>query len=130
MMLIIYKDDYQKIAMGFLSYEEDLKDIHNLQTELKLYTSDPSHQLFMYRADTNNFCGVVGIELGDDYVLLRHLDLAPEYRQQAVINELLSELSKQVHGKKLMGSLETTPLIMKWAEQSKENCDGTNPSPE
>lgn len=129
-MLVNYKDDYQKIAMGFLSYEEDLKDLHNLQTELKLYTTDATHQLFMYRADTNNFCGVVGIECGGDYVLLRHLDLAPEYRTQAVANDILGELSKFVHGKKIMGSLETTPLIMKWAEQSKEHCDGADPRPE
>jgi len=36
-MLNKYSDENKKIAMGFLSYINDLKDFNNMEQELKLY---------------------------------------------------------------------------------------------
>ncbi|WP_155285856.1 N-acetyltransferase [Lacticaseibacillus zhaodongensis] len=127
-MLVNYKDDYKKIAMGFLSYEPDLKDLGNLNTELQLYTNDKTHKLFLYREGDANFSGVVGIECGDTYVLVRHLSLSPAVRGGNTVDKLLDELKKKVSPRKIMGSLENTPLIMKWEERNKEQVDGADPS--
>lgn len=45
-MLVKYKNDYEKIAMGLLSFIPDLKDVGHLKTELKMYTEDDSHALY------------------------------------------------------------------------------------
>lgn len=127
-MLVNYKDDYKKIAMGFLSYEPDLKDLENLKTELQLYTNDKVHRLFLYREGDANFCGVVGIECGDTYVLVRHLSLSPAVRNDGTVDRLLDELKKKVAPRKIMASIENTPLILKWEERNKEQVDGADPS--
>lgn len=131
-MLVSYKADYEKIAMGFLSYEQDLKDLQNLKTELKLYTTDENHALYLYREETdNNFCGVVGLERGTDYVLVRHLSLAPDRRDDATVWALLNELDCRLGGRKMLGSPETTPLLLRWQKQKKEHAaDGLNACPE
>lgn len=82
-MLTKFKQDYAKIAMGFLSFIPDLKDINHLQTELKLYTEDPTHVLYLYRQDRDaDFEGVVGVESANDFVMLRHLSLSPAVRDE------------------------------------------------
>ncbi len=128
-MLVNYKQDYQKIAMGFLSFEEDLKDLTNLQTELASYQNDEGHVLYLYKENTDvncNFSGIVGIETGDDYVLVRHLDLSPAVRSANELNRVLDELQAKVPDKKIMGSIAVTPVIMRWKETKKELPDGTN----
>lgn len=121
-MLVSYKRDYQKIAMGFLSFEADLKDLANLKTELDLYANDDGHVLYLYKEDAKvscNFSGVVGIETGADYVLVRHLDMAPSNRTDADYFAVLDELSQLVADKKIMGSIAITPVIMRWEEAKK-----------
>ncbi len=44
-MLYKYKSDYEKIAMGLLSFIPDLKEIANLKTEIEWYEADSSHGL-------------------------------------------------------------------------------------
>ena len=127
-MLVNYKPDYEKIAMGFLSYETDLKDLGNLQTELKLYTTDDAHTLLLYRQDDGNFCGIIGLECGGDFVLVRHLDLSPAVRNQETVNAMLDELQVKVKDDKIMGSPETTPLIKQWRDTKKEQLNAADPS--
>ena len=45
-MLYKYKSDYEKIAMGLLSFIPDLKEIANLKTEIEWYEADSSHVLY------------------------------------------------------------------------------------
>lgn len=125
-MLTKYKHDYAKIAMGFLSFVPDLKDIDHLQTELKLYTEDPTHCLYLYRENRDeDFEGVVGVETGPDFVMLRHLSLSPAARDDATKFAALSDLQAQFPDKKLMGSLETAGLVAKFNQMRKEGTDGT-----
>lgn len=122
-MLVNYKTDYQKIAMGFLSFEDDLKSFANLKAELELFAGDEAHGLYLYREEDNvncNFSGVVGVELGSDYVLVRHLDLAPANRIDQDYFALLDDLRHKFAPKKIMGSLDVTPIIMRWEEEKKD----------
>ncbi|KRN29433.1 hypothetical protein IV38_GL000317 [Lactobacillus selangorensis] len=113
-MLVKYKNDYQKIAMGFLSYLPDLKEISHLQAELKLYQDDETHCLYLWKDDQNNFTGIVGVEEGNDFVLVRHLSFSPSERSETALNQVLDALQAAYPDKKIMGSLETTPLITRW----------------
>lgn len=127
-MLTKYKRDYAKIAMGFLSFEPDLKDYDHLQTELKLYTEEAGHELYLYRAGAEeDFIGVLGIETGQDFVMVRHLSLSPAERTDATKFAVLADLVAMYPDRKLMGTLETSPLIAKFNQQSKEENNGTHP---
>lgn len=126
-MLTKYKKDYAKIAMGFLSFIPDLKDIDHLQTELKLYTEDASHVLYLYReAQGADYEGVVGIETGADFVMVRHLSLSPNVRDQATQFAVLRDLVERYPEQKLMGSLETAPLVQAFNQHRKEEQHGTD----
>ncbi|MFD1428857.1 MULTISPECIES: N-acetyltransferase [Lacticaseibacillus] len=126
-MLTKYKNDYEKIAMGFLSFAPDLKDIDHLRSELKLYTEDEGHALYLYREQHNaDFVGIVGVETGDDFVLVRHLSLSPNVRDQATQFAVLDDLAGLYRDKRLMGSLEYTPLISAFLQYRKEDLHGTD----
>lgn len=126
-MLVKYKRDYQKIAMGFLSYLPDLDVLSHLQTELNLYTEDDSHALFMYReTPQDDFSGVVGIEKSGDTILVRHLSFSPSVRSQATQFQALDDLHKLYPDISLMGTLETTQLVVAWQQARKEQDLGTD----
>ncbi|MFD1392085.1 N-acetyltransferase [Lacticaseibacillus jixianensis] len=130
-MLTKYKNDYAKIAMGFLSFIPDLKDIDHLRTELTLYTADNSHALFLYReAPGEDFEGVVGVELGQDYVMVRHLSLSPAVRSDETKFTVLRDLCAQYPDKKLMGTMDNASLIASFQKARKEALDGTDLSAE
>ncbi|WP_407891132.1 N-acetyltransferase [Lacticaseibacillus sp. N501-2] len=126
-MLTKFKQDYAKIAMGFLSFVPDLKDINHLQTELKLYTEDPTHVLYLYREDRDaDFEGVVGVESANDFVMLRHLSLSPAVRNESTQFAALSDLVALYPEQKLMGSMETAGLVAKFNTFRKEEQHGTD----
>ena len=80
-MLVKYKNDYEKIAMGLLSFVPDLKPLDHLQTEMALYQNDPEYLLYLWRpADSQDFAGVVGIQRSQDIILVRHISLMPSER--------------------------------------------------
>lgn len=130
-MLTKYKNDYAKIAMGFLSFVPDLKDMDHLQAELKLYTEDDSHVLYLYREGPGqDFEGVVGIETGPDFIMVRHLSLSPSVRSEATQFAVLNDLVALYPDAKLMSSIETAHLVAVFNKERKENPDGTHTSAE
>lgn len=90
-MLIEFKSDYDKIAMGLLSYTADLKETSRLTEELDMYKNDDSRQLFLWRSEeTDDLCAVLGIEEEEDVILLRHLSVNPSYRGRIDISYVRS----------------------------------------
>lgn len=116
-MLSKYKNDYEKIAMGFLSFVPDLKDIDHLKTELKLYTEEAGAELYLYReVPGGDFEGVVGIEVGPEFVMVRHLTLAPALRTTDVQMAVLRELQALYPDSTLMGTLDTAELVSRFKQ--------------
>ncbi|GEK04872.1 N-acetyltransferase [Schleiferilactobacillus harbinensis] len=114
-MLVKYKNDYEKIAMGLLSFVPDLKPLDHLQTEMALYQNDPEYLLYLWRpADSQDFAGVVGIQRSQDIILVRHISLMPSERGSHQTFMIFDELAKLYPHQKLMGTFETTPLLVKW----------------
>ena len=79
-MLVPYKKDYEKVAMGLLSYLPDFKNLQNLKEEMQLYAEDPANQLYLYRDEDQNIVGLAGCETGAGCLVLRYLSLAPGFR--------------------------------------------------
>ena len=113
-MLYKYKKDYQKIAMGLLSFIAELKDISRLQSELKWYDAEDNRNLYLWKDDSNDFVGIVGIEENDDIVIVRHITVSPPVRNEGVSFKILDDLQNLYSEKKIMGNIETTNLITKW----------------
>lgn len=122
-MLLDYKNDYEKISMGLLSFVPDLKDVSRLQDEMDWYQSKEDHKLYLWKSEeTQDIIAVIGVELGSDMVLLRHIAINPSFRNEGISYKILEALEHRFPEKKVMGTLETAPLIAKWEqEKSKKN---------
>lgn len=116
-MLIKYSSAYQKIAMGFMSYISELKDLDHLQMELKLYTTDSRHQLLLYKNNSGNFAGVIAVEIQNQIVMVRYLSLSPTERSTNNIYHVIDEIQAYYPQSKIMGSISVTPLILDWQQR-------------
>ncbi|HJF30067.1 MAG TPA: N-acetyltransferase, partial [Ligilactobacillus saerimneri] len=56
-MLYKYKNDYQKIAMGLLSFIPDLKDFARLKQEIDWYQAEDNRALFLWKNEDEDFTG-------------------------------------------------------------------------
>lgn len=56
-MLVPYKKDYEKVAMGLCPICWISRTCRNLKEEMQLYAEDPAHQLYLYRDEDQNIVG-------------------------------------------------------------------------
>lgn len=117
-MLVKYKNDYQKIAMGLLSFIPELKDVSRLESEITWYQDDDHRALYLWRNDHGDFSGVVGVEFNDGIVMVRQIALSPSERNQSTYNKILNEVAHQYPDYKMMGSLDVASIITKWEQQN------------
>lgn len=98
-MLIRYKKNMEKIAMGLLSFMPDeKKDVKILQQHIKEYETNPDWHLYLWKED-DDILGAIGIRLEDDLnAIIQDLSVNPSHRNQGIgkkliqkINELYSE---------------------------------------
>lgn len=122
-MLLDYKNDYEKISMGLLSFVPDLKDVSRLQDEMDWYQSKENYKLYLWKSEeTQDIIGVIGVEIENDMTLVRHISINPSFRNEGISYKILEALEKRLPQKKVMGTLETASLIVKW-EQEKSKKD-------
>lgn len=117
-MLVKYKNDYKKIAMGLLSFIPDLKDFSRLEAEIKWYQEDDSRALYLWKNNNSDFTGIIGIEISDDIIMVRQIALSPSERNKDLYYEMLDELANLYPEHKMMGSLDVAAIITKWEQRN------------
>lgn len=110
-MLIQYKKDYEKTAMGLLSYLPDFKNIENLKEEISLNQEDNDFVLFLYRNKQNNIVGVLGTQITDKFIVIRYLSLAPSFREISYEKDIFAELKNEYPNKRITAVPEYTKLL-------------------
>ena len=74
-MLVRYRKDYQKIALGLLSLVKDLRKDNRFMEEMDWALAN-DWPIFLWKdMDDSHFIGIVMIEIGDCYVLVRRYRL-------------------------------------------------------
>lgn len=95
-MLTRYKKMFNKIAMGFLSFMPDEKDLQKLQMTLHQYETEHNHQLFLWKED-GDFIGIIGILFLDKQLIqIQHLAVNPSHRDKGVGKMMIKAL-KELH---------------------------------
>ncbi|HIX01168.1 MAG TPA: N-acetyltransferase [Candidatus Ligilactobacillus excrementigallinarum] len=117
-MLVKYKNDYKKIAMGLLSFIPDLKEVSRLETEIEWYQKDENRILYLWKNENLDFTGIVGVEVSQDIVMVRQIALTPSERDRNVCYQILDALDSNYPDHKMMGSLEVAPMITKWEQRN------------
>ncbi|WP_099974723.1 RibT protein [Lactobacillus terrae] len=116
-MLIKYSNDNRKVAMGFLSYISDLKELSNLEREIDLFENDDTRQLYLWKSEFADYAGVVAISIESNCIYIEYFSLNPSFRSQS--NEFLiyDELKAIYPDKIVLGNRKLVNSIRDWEKQ-------------
>lgn len=110
-MLIKYKNSYEKIAMGLLAFMPGEKNVKKLQQTIRKYEEDPQWQLYLWKED--DIVGTAGVTLlEDETVQLNHISVNPSYREEGLGKKMVAVL-QELYAGKLVPSVQTTLFFAK-----------------
>lgn len=91
-MLIKFKKQYEKIAMGLLSFMPDEKDIKVLQDTVKSYEANEHWHLYLWKQE-DEVVGVIGFKIENDLnVVIQHISVNPSYRSMGIGRTMIEEI--------------------------------------
>lgn len=92
-MLIRYKKNLEKIAMGLLSFMPEEKDVKKLQQTIKEYETNPDWHLYLWKED--DVLGAIGLRTENDInAVIQHVSVNPSYRNAGIGKKMVSEIEK------------------------------------
>jgi len=121
-MLSKYSDENKKIAMGFLSYIGDLKDLGNLEQELKLYSEDENRQLYLWKSNIDDYSGIVALSFSDRTVFIEYISLNPSYRSQSNIFKIFDDVQQKFPKQVILSNFSLSDELTQW-RQNKEKLE-------
>ncbi|HLR15044.1 MAG TPA: GNAT family N-acetyltransferase [Bacillota bacterium] len=92
-MLIRYKKNMEKIAMGLLSFMPEEKDVKKLQDTIQSYESDDNWHLYLWRED--DILGAIGLRLEEEQAIIQHISVNPSHRNSGLGNKMIQEVQKK-----------------------------------
>ena len=129
-MLNKYSDENKKIAMGFLSYIPDLKDMSNLDQELNLYKEDENRQLYLWKSNIEDYSGIVALSFSEHTVFIEYISLSPSYRSQSNIFKIFDDIQRKFSDYTVLGNFNLGKLLKAWrqskAEEERESSAKTD----
>src|SRR5690625_4355106 len=107
-MLIRYKKNMEKIAMGLLSFMPmDKKDPKKLQQHIKEYEINPDWNLFLWKGEEEDILGLVGIRFEDEInVIIQDLSVNPSHRNLGIGKQMINEINSLYSKKYTVSAIE------------------------
>ncbi|WP_334332538.1 MULTISPECIES: RibT protein [unclassified Companilactobacillus] len=119
-MLSKYSDENKKIAMGFLSYISDLKDLDNLEQELKLYSEDENRQLYLWKSNMEDYSGIVALSFSEKTVFVEYVSLNPSYRSESNVFKIFDDIQERFPNLVVLGNFQISDQIKKWRQNKQK----------
>lgn len=114
-MLEKYHKENRKIALGLLSFITNrATNYEDLNQLLDWALTEPRSVLLWENPTINQVSGIVIVELGATYVLLREFALSPGDRSGRNMFAIFDELHQRYPEQRLMGTLATQSLLSSW----------------
>jgi len=116
-MLKEYRKEQRKIAMGLLSFHQNLTEYQSLLKEIDMYETSPQLHLYFWNPEqTSNIQGIVGVEINQELatVVIHDISLTPSYRGEQIGYLLLDELLALYPDYIVMGTVATSNYLAKW----------------
>lgn len=90
-MLIRYKKDFEKIAMGLLSFMPEGKDVKKLQETIYNYEKNPDWHLYLWKEE--DILGAIGVIIEDDInAVIQHISVTPSHRNMGIGKKMVREI--------------------------------------
>src|SRR5699024_7450766 len=94
-MLIRYKKNQEKIAMGLLSFMPEEKDVKFLQHTMNEYETNPNWHLYLWKED-EDVVGAIGLLIEDELnVIIQHISVNPSYRNLGIGQKMVDAIIQQ-----------------------------------
>ncbi|MBR3120734.1 GNAT family N-acetyltransferase [Oceanobacillus profundus] len=92
-MLIRYKKNHEKIAMGLLSFmPEEKKDVKKLQQTIKEYESNDDWHLHLWKEE-DDVLGAIGIRIENGIdAIVQHVSVNPSHRNAGIGQKMVNEV--------------------------------------
>jgi len=119
-MLSKYSDENKKIAMGFLSYIGDLKDLDNLEQELELYSEDENRQLYLWKSNMEDYSGIVALTFSKNTVFVEYISLNPSYRSQSNVFKIFDDIQQRFPELIILGNFTLSQQIQQWRQNKQK----------
>lgn len=99
-MLIKYKKNFEKIAMGLLSFMPNEKDLKKLQHTIKMYETEEQLQLFLWKEE-EDIIGLVGLTIDEESMKVEHISVNPSHRHQGIGKAMIKSLREMYPDKEI-----------------------------
>lgn len=117
-MLIRYKKNFEKIAMGLLSFMPNEKDLKKLQQTMKNYETEENWQLFLWKNE--DVTGLIGVLIEDENTItIQHISVNPSHRHQGIGSKMVFALNDLFPGWNIKSNEETATFCEKCKETNK-----------
>src|SRR5699024_9771986 len=91
-MLIRYKSNQEKIAMGLLSFMTEEKDVRTLKETMDAYKNNEKWHLYLLKKD-DDFVGAIGVKLTSDMrAIIQHISVNPSFRKKGKARKMIQKL--------------------------------------
>ena len=97
-MLIRYKKNFEKIAMGLLSFMPEGKDLKKLQETINNYEKNPDWHLYLWKEE--DILGAIGVKIENNInAVIQHISVTPSHRKMGIGKKMINEIKKMYNEK-------------------------------
>lgn len=97
-MLIRFKKNLEKIAMGLLSFMPEEKEVKKLQQTIKEYETNPDWHLYLWKDE--DVIGAIGVRIEDEInAVIQHISVSPSHRDTGIGKKMVNEVNKVYQNK-------------------------------
>lgn len=97
-MLIRYKKNFEKIAMGLLSFMPEGKEVKKLQETIHEYETNVDWHLYLWREE--DVLGAIGLRIDNDMeAVIQHISVNPSHRNAGIGQKMVNKI-KQIYKEK------------------------------
>ncbi|QKY69239.1 GNAT family N-acetyltransferase [Lentibacillus sp. CBA3610] len=120
-MFIRYKKNYEKIAMGLLSFMPEEKDVKKLQQTIKEYETNTDWHLFLWKEE--DVLGAIGVRIENDInAVVQHITVNPSHRNSGIGKKMVEEIQNMYGDKYAVCANESTQQFLnKCTEDTQQN---------
>src|SRR5690625_2574711 len=97
-MLIRYKKNLEKIAMGLLSFMPEGKEVKKLQETIKKNEENSDWHHYLWKEDDNN--RAIRIKIEDNInAVIQHISVTPSHRNMGIGKKMVNEVKNMYKDK-------------------------------
>ena len=122
-MLIPYRKEHQKIAVGLLSFHDKMEKYHSLLHEIEVYEKSNELSLLLWVPNQgDNIQGLLGVEQESARMLVLHdISINPSLRGDGLGFVLLDELQETYSECGIRGTTATVAYLDKWKQRANQS---------